>query len=59
MGSEDGSNVRQKCENGSCTCVVPDGQKFCSDYCSAPEDIEQSALEGEVGCKCGHEGCTD
>lgn len=57
MAEQSSSNEQQKCAHERCSCSVPKGQKFCSDYCAAPDDAETTALQGTATCKCGHSGC--
>jgi hypothetical protein len=42
---------QKKCANPACTCVPPDGSKFCSAHC------EGLAGSVEVVCQCGHGPC--
>ena len=41
----------KKCAHKICTCMAPDGQKYCSTYC------EDSADTTTLTCDCGHPGC--
>jgi hypothetical protein len=41
----------KKCANPACSCIPPDGQKFCSAHC---ESIKGSV---EAICDCGHPAC--
>jgi hypothetical protein len=40
----------QKCAHPSCHCSVPNGTKYCSDYC-------KKAPEVELHCNCMHMDC--
>jgi len=42
--------AQQKCAHPSCSCMVPPGTKFCSDYC-------KKAPETELHCNCMHKEC--
>lgn len=57
MAEQSIGNAEQKCAHAKCNCLVPQGQKFCSDYCAAPDDAETTSLQGNSGCKCGHPAC--
>ncbi len=48
--TEPTSTPQLKCTHPSCDCVVPPGQKYCSDYC-------KSAPETELHCNCRHPAC--
>jgi hypothetical protein len=41
---------QHKCAHPSCSCKVPDGTKYCSDYC-------KKAPEVELHCNCMHRDC--
>jgi hypothetical protein len=41
---------QQECAHPACSCKVPAGQKYCSDYC-------KKAPETELHCNCMHPGC--
>jgi metallothionein len=41
----------KKCANPACSCIPPDGQKFCSAHC---ESLKGSV---EAMCDCGHPTC--
>lgn len=41
---------QQKCAHPSCNCKVPQGTKYCSDYC-------KKAPEVELHCNCMHTDC--
>ncbi len=45
------ANESKKCAHELCTCVVPDGQKYCSTFC------EDSKGTTSLQCDCGHGGC--
>jgi len=40
----------RKCEHPSCECRVPEGTKYCSDYC-------KKAPATELHCNCMHADC--
>jgi hypothetical protein len=40
------------CAHPACRCIVPDGQKYCSQYCSDAGDTM------EISCNCEHPGCS-
>jgi hypothetical protein len=46
---------KKKCAHKPCSCNVPTGQSFCSDYC------KHAATSGppreETVCRCGHHSC--
>jgi hypothetical protein len=42
---------QHECAHPACSCKVPSGQKFCSDYC-------KKAPETELHCNCMHAGCS-
>ncbi len=42
--------VPQKCAHPSCSCTVPPGTKYCSEYC-------RKAPETELHCNCMHRAC--
>jgi hypothetical protein len=39
-----------KCAHPACTCQVPEGKTYCSDYC-------QNHAHDKGKCGCGHPGC--
>jgi len=41
----------KKCAHASCTCIVPEGQKYCSEICEDSTDVT------ELSCDCKHPGC--
>ncbi len=41
----------KKCAHTSCTCMVADGKKYCSQMC------EDSKSLTELKCDCKHAGC--
>jgi hypothetical protein len=41
----------KKCANPVCSCVPPDGSKYCSAHCEGLAD------KIEVVCQCGHGHC--
>jgi hypothetical protein len=41
----------KKCAHGPCSCIVPDGKRFCSQIC------EDSVNTTSIRCDCRHEGC--
>jgi hypothetical protein len=41
----------KKCAHKTCTCIVPDGQTYCSQIC------EDSKGVTELGCDCKHPAC--
>ena len=40
-----------KCAMDGCLCMVPAGQKFCSNYCEAAKNTIK------LQCDCGHSAC--
>ena len=42
----------KKCAHASCSCLVTDGKKYCSQMC------EDSKGVTELACDCKHPGCT-
>lgn len=47
------SDVRQRvCAHVPCGCLVPPGQKFCSESCR-----DAGSHEVEIECECGHAIC--
>ena len=40
-----------KCAHPGCECPVPDGSKYCSDYC------ESIGNQPSFACECGHAEC--
>ena len=40
-----------KCAMNGCLCMVPAGQKFCSNYCEAAKNTIK------LQCDCGHPAC--
>jgi hypothetical protein len=40
------------CAHEPCSCPVPEGDKYCSNYC------RESVKVAELTCSCGHRGCT-
>ena len=47
------ANENEKCGYSHCQCVVPQDQKYCSDYCRDA----QSEKEIEIQCDCKHPAC--
>jgi hypothetical protein len=43
----------KKCGNVSCTCILPEKERYCSPQCEAV--AEAGAVE--VLCECGHPSC--
>jgi len=41
----------KKCAHELCSCIVPDGQKYCSTLC------EDSKGTTSLQCDCGHPSC--
>jgi metallothionein len=41
----------KKCKHPACSCIVPDGESYCSTSCSDAKDIT------ELACQCDHPGC--
>ena len=41
----------KKCANPACSCVPPQGQKYCSAHC------EGIGNKTEIACQCGHAHC--
>ncbi len=44
------SETTHKCAHEACSCKVPEGTKYCSDYCKKAPAIE-------LRCACRHPGC--
>ena len=42
----------KKCAHGPCSCVVPEGKKYCSQMC------EDSKGVTSIKCDCKHAGCS-
>jgi len=42
----------RQCAHEPCVCVVPDGEKYCSDFCKTA-----GSEEVEIACECDHEAC--
>jgi hypothetical protein len=42
----------KKCAHASCSCMVTDGKKYCSEICEDSKDLT------ELACDCKHPGCT-
>ncbi|HEY0545639.1 MAG TPA: hypothetical protein VGC91_09705 [Pyrinomonadaceae bacterium] len=40
------------CKHPSCSCPTPEGKDYCSAYCENAKDT------AEIGCDCGHPGCS-
>ncbi len=40
-----------KCKHPGCDCPVPEGSKYCSDYC------ESIGNQPSIACECGHGEC--
>ena len=47
-----GEREEKTCAHIPCSCVVPEGQKYCSQACkdAGSEDVE-------IACECGHASC--
>ncbi len=45
------TDERKKCAHTPCTCIAPEGQKYCSTNC------EDSVGTTTLKCDCGHPGC--
>ena len=43
---------RHICAHEPCACTVPEGEKYCSDYCRTA-----GSEEVEIACDCDHEAC--
>jgi hypothetical protein len=43
-----------KCAHQSCLCVVPNGEKYCSQLCE-----DAGSGETEIACDCGHPACAE
>jgi hypothetical protein len=41
-----------KCAHVPCVCMLPKGEKYCSQFCK-----EAGSTETEIGCDCGHPAC--
>jgi hypothetical protein len=44
---------QQKCGYSACQCTVTGGQRYCSDYCSEANDVQET----EIQCDCKHAPC--
>jgi hypothetical protein len=44
---------KHKCAYDQCQCQIPSTQEYCSDYCSAANDVG----EVELQCDCQHAPC--
>ena len=42
----------QICAHEPCACTVPEGEKYCSNYCRTA-----GSEEVEIACECDHEAC--
>jgi len=40
-----------KCAHPACSCLVPEGTEYCSNYC------HDTGKDTELACNCGHKGC--
>ncbi len=45
------ADKQEKCAHAACTCIAPEGQKYCSQFCQ--DSIGTTTLQ----CDCGHPGC--
>ncbi len=45
------SNEVKKCAHELCSCMAPEGQKYCSTFC------EDAVGTTTLQCDCGHPGC--
>jgi len=41
----------KKCAHPACSCVAPEGKKFCSAPCESAKNMI------ELSCQCDHPGC--
>ncbi len=48
---------QEQCHHRGCTCVVPNGQDFCSEYCRIAEQAALDHGENHKACACGHAPC--
>jgi hypothetical protein len=46
-------NQPRRCAHEPCNCTVPEGQKYCSDYCKTA-----GSDEVEIACDCEHAACS-
>ena len=44
---------KHKCAHEQCECVIASTQKFCSDFCSDAQSVD----EVELQCGCDHPPC--
>ncbi len=44
----------EKCAHQPCLCLVPKGEKYCSQLCQ-----EAGSQETEIACDCGHPACAE
>jgi hypothetical protein len=42
----------KKCAHKSCSCMVPDGKKYCSQICEDGKNLTS------IKCDCKHPGCS-
>lgn len=48
--------AEKTCGHEGCTCVVAEGEEFCSEYCQRHGTHEGHKAHA---CGCGHDGCHD
>jgi hypothetical protein len=41
----------KKCAHEACSCIAPEGKKFCSEVCESAKDVI------ELACQCDHAAC--
>jgi hypothetical protein len=46
------SDETKKCAHPACSCIAPEGKKYCSEVC---EDAKSMT---ELTCQCEHPACT-
>jgi hypothetical protein len=42
----------KKCAHVNCTCIVPEGETYCSEICKDSKGVT------ELGCDCKHTACS-
>ena len=45
------ANEVKKCAHEGCSCMAPEGQKYCSTFCA------DATGTTTLKCDCGHSGC--
>lgn len=42
---------QEKCKHPACSCMAPEGQSYCGDWCKDAKNMT------EIACQCKHPGC--